>query len=185
VDGGLHPTLGERLREIRLERKESLAEVSRATAISTSFLSLVETGRSDITLGRLMRLVQFYGIHVNDLLREAPPDPAGVVRAGQEILVHSGTEGIDIRLLAPRGDRTLMPLLVAVQPGGHTVEATSYEGEEFVHVLEGELTMQLGEDEVLLQAGDTISYDTTTPHSISNPGRVVTRFIATSTPPHF
>src|SRR3954453_538844 len=132
-----------------------------------------------------MRLVQFYGIHVNDLLREPEQDPAPVVRAGEEILVHSGSEGIDIRMLAPRGDRKLMPLLVTVEPGGHTVEATSYEGEEFVHVLEGVLRVRLGPEEVDLGPGDTVSYDSTIPHGISNPGDVATRFLAASTPPHF
>jgi quercetin dioxygenase-like cupin family protein len=177
--------LGDRLRRIRLGREESLATVSRATNISTSFLSLVETGRSDITLGRLMRLVQFYGIHVNDLLQNGAPGDPRIVRAGEEIVVHSGSEGIDIRMLAPDGNRSLMPLLVTVERGGHTVEATSYQGEEFVHVLEGALTVLLGDEEIVLGAGDTLSYDTTVPHAIANRGATPVRFIAASTPPHF
>src|SRR6185312_910162 len=54
--------LGERLRAIRAERGVSLSAVAEATGISTSFLSLVETGKNDITFGRLRRLIDYYGV---------------------------------------------------------------------------------------------------------------------------
>ena len=58
--------LGRRLRELRTSRKLSLAEVAEATSMSPSFLSVVENGQSDITVSRLMRLVQWYGVSVSD-----------------------------------------------------------------------------------------------------------------------
>ena len=48
--------LGEKLRQLRLQRGESLTRVADATGMSSSFLSLVETGRSDLTVARLVRL---------------------------------------------------------------------------------------------------------------------------------
>src|SRR6478735_2717211 len=66
VDG-----LGGRLRSLRHGRKLSLAEVGAATGMSSSFLSLVENGRNDLTVARLVRLVDYYGVSVTDLL----PDP--------------------------------------------------------------------------------------------------------------
>lgn len=56
------------MRALRRTRGLSLADVGEATRISPSFLSLVEKGKSDITIGRLVRLVEFYGISINDLL---------------------------------------------------------------------------------------------------------------------
>jgi transcriptional regulator with XRE-family HTH domain len=44
--------LGGALRELRKEKGSSLVQVADATGISKSFLSLVESGRSDITIGR-------------------------------------------------------------------------------------------------------------------------------------
>jgi transcriptional regulator with XRE-family HTH domain len=54
-------TLGETLRAIRVERGFSLGEVAEGTDLSTSFLSLVENGRSDISTGRLFRVARFPG----------------------------------------------------------------------------------------------------------------------------
>src|SRR3954471_20515085 len=64
----LERALGLRLRQLRLARSLSLAEVAQATNISASFLSLVENGRSDVSIGRLTRLVQFYGVSLSDVI---------------------------------------------------------------------------------------------------------------------
>ena len=68
--------LGARLRAIRADRGLSLSAVAEATGISTSFLSLVETGKNDITFGRLRRLIDYYGVTLIDLL---PPSEDTVV----------------------------------------------------------------------------------------------------------
>ena len=61
-------SLGARLKSVRRARRLSLAEVSEATDVSASFLSLVENDKSDIAIGRLVRLIEFYGISIADLL---------------------------------------------------------------------------------------------------------------------
>ena len=59
------------MRAARLARGFSLGQVAAATDISRSFLSLVENGKSDITIGRLTRLIDHYGISVADLIHGA------------------------------------------------------------------------------------------------------------------
>ena len=54
--------LGENLRALRLGAGRSLTEVAEVTQLSPSFLSMVEDGNSDIALGRLLRVTQFYGV---------------------------------------------------------------------------------------------------------------------------
>ena len=61
-------SLGGRLKAVRRARRLSLADVSEATDVSASFLSLVENDKSDIAIGRLVRLIEFYGISIGDLL---------------------------------------------------------------------------------------------------------------------
>jgi transcriptional regulator with XRE-family HTH domain len=111
--------VGRKLRELRLSRGRSLAEVAEATELSPSFLSLVETGKSDISIGRLVRLVQFYGVGLADLLPTAGDSPE-VVRSGERRHVISESEGIDQYLLAPDANRTMMPLLAIRARSGST-----------------------------------------------------------------
>jgi transcriptional regulator with XRE-family HTH domain len=176
--------LGAALRERRNQRGTSLAEVAAATGLSPSFISLVESGRSDISFGRLIRLANYYGVGLSELLPETRGADAEVVRHEERRSVSSPVEGIEMYLLAPDVHRTVMPLLVRYEPGGETAEFTDHAGEEFIYVLEGTIVLMLaGRDPITLSAGDSAYFKSTTPHALTNPGDVPTRLIAMITPP--
>src|SRR5215213_8063916 len=100
----VHETnLGATLREARKARGYSLADVAEATGVSRSLLSLIETGRSDITIGRLSRLAQLYDIRLADLVPEPRHADPVVVRADDRRAMHYASEGIDIEILVPEG----------------------------------------------------------------------------------
>jgi quercetin dioxygenase-like cupin family protein/DNA-binding Xre family transcriptional regulator len=179
----LESHVGYRLRELRQERGLSLGEVSEATGISTSFLSLVETGRSDITLGRLMRLVKFYDTSVEELLPQPPSLDASLVRAHDRLFVPSPAEGMDVYLLSPDTERTMMPLIVHFAPDAGLAEYASHEGEEFIHVIEGALQVTVEEETVIVHAGDSFYFSAEHPHSLKNVFDGTTKIFAVVSPP--
>jgi transcriptional regulator with XRE-family HTH domain len=185
VAGQVPTTLAERLRQTRLARNLSLAEVAEATDISTSFLSLVERGRSDITIGRLVRLVHFYGVSIVDLIPpEGTKDPE-LVRIDDRRLLHSPAEGIDVFLLGPDTERTMMPMLLEFEPGAHLAEYGRHEGEEWVYVLEGRLSLEFEDSEATqLESGDGAYYVSRRPHLFRNAdAKRRLRLICVDTPP--
>src|SRR6476469_1078063 len=88
VDG-----LGGRLRSLRHGRKLSLAEVGAATGMSSSFLSLVENGRNDLTV---VRLVDYYGVSVTDLLPDPGEQRPEVIRSANRRRIPSRSERMDL-----------------------------------------------------------------------------------------
>jgi transcriptional regulator with XRE-family HTH domain len=161
--------VGPKLGELRRKRKLSLADVAAATGISASFLSLIENGKSDITFGRLIRLLNFYDISLVDLVPLQDRDDPSIVRKGEEHRVYSPSEGVELRLLTSK-PRAMSPSLVAYEPGAAVVEKSVHRGEEFVHVLEGELVLEIGDSEPIhLMAGDSVYYSAGRPHSRRNP----------------
>jgi XRE family transcriptional regulator, regulator of sulfur utilization len=162
-------SLGKRLRALRQSRRLSLGDVAQATQISASFLSLVENGRSDITIGRLTRLVEFYDISITDLVPDPGGDDPDVVRRKDARLLHSPDEGIDVYLLVGDTDRTMMPMLLEFEPGAALAEYGRHPGEEFVHVLSGTLSLEVEGDEPReLKAGDSAYYPGDRPHLFGN-----------------
>ena len=164
----IDPHLGHTLRGLRQSRDLSLADVAKGTQISASFLSLVENGKSDVTIGRLTRLVQFYGISFTDLLPPSEGADPDVVRKSERPVVHSRTEGIDIFLLTPDTNRGMMTMLLEFEPGSARNEHGRHAGEEFVHVLQGELLLELGGRVHRLKAGDSAYYAGDRPHLMRN-----------------
>lgn len=186
IDSELRGSVGAALRQVRAARTLSLQDVATATGISASFLSLVENDRSDITIGRLVKLIEFYGITITDLLPlSAMTDYPEVVPADARKLLHSPAEGTSISLLALDTQRKLMPLEVEFAPGAGLAEPGRHAGEEWVYVLEGELRIELeGAEPRTLHAGDSAYYPGERGHRLSNASAVrPLRIICVDTPP--
>lgn len=178
------PLLGQRLRALRRSRHFSLADVAAATGISRSFLSLVENGGSDITIGRLLKLVSFYNTSLTDLLfADGPPDEM-VVRADQRRVILSRDERLEVQMLCPDNSRTMMPFVGILKPGGASAEHISHEGEEWTHVSSGELELNLeGLDSITLKEGDSVYFPATLGHAYRNNTDKDVVFISVVTPP--
>ena len=177
--------LGARLRQLRRSRGVSLAEVADGTGISPSFLSMVEKGKSDITVSRLMRLVHWFGVSVADLVQEPDNAAVQVVRAGDRRSLRLADEGIEIQMLTPDGHHAMMPVINVYDEGGGMVDPTRHDGEEFIHVLEGRLELTVaGGDPLVLETGDSAYYRSDAPHSFRNAGDGVARFFGITTPPN-
>jgi quercetin dioxygenase-like cupin family protein len=163
------PELGTSLRSARRTKSLSLNDVAAATGISASFLSLVENGKSDITIGRLVRLVAFYGLALTDLLPAAPPAEPDIIRKTEQRTLPSSERGIEFRLLAPDSDGSMMPMVVEFEPNAQLAEYGRHAGQEFVHVLQGRLELELeGTPPRILKAGDSAYYSAERPHRFRN-----------------
>jgi transcriptional regulator with XRE-family HTH domain len=177
--------LGRQIRKLRKARRLSLAEVAEATDISSSFLSLFETGKSDITFGRLIRLIRYFGISVTDLIPDPAPDDPVVVRRDGRRHQSSPVEGIEVFLLTHDTRHTMMPVIAVHQPGGHTEDAVSSEnGEQFVLVLRGQIEIGFeGSPPVRLRQGDAAYFATDRARSYRNTGKGKAEILAVATPP--
>lgn len=170
---------------LRRERRLSLQEVSTATGISASFISLVENEKSDITIGRLMRLAEFFDVHVSDLLPPGTGRDPVVVRAADRRHISSPTEGIDIYLLGPDSERRMLPVMAEYAPGGHLAEWSQHDGEEYIYVLEGRIRLEMeGHEPVVLETGDGAYYRADRPHSCEALGDGGARIFGVVSPPH-
>jgi quercetin dioxygenase-like cupin family protein len=177
--------IGVKLRTLRNERGYSLSQVARATRISRSFIGLVEGGKSDITITRLMRLALFYGVHIADVLPDAVLEDRLVVRRGEGQRVYSPKEQIDVSLLSMHTERAMSPILATFAPQGES-EISTHEGEEFLYVLSGRFELQLGENEPIVVAeGDSIHFPAVEPHTYKNIGETEGQLLSVVTPAIF
>ena len=96
-----------------------------------------------------------------------------VVRAAErEVLTLDS--GVTWELLGQVPDAHTDFLRITYQPGGSSSSGAGllmrHSGTEYGHVLSGELVLTLGFDEHHLRAGDSVSFDSTMPHSYRNDG---------------
>jgi quercetin dioxygenase-like cupin family protein len=69
------------------------------------------------------------------------------------------------------------PFIVDIEPEA-VQEKSTHEGEEFVHVLSGQLSLEYGRDASILNAGDSVYYDSIVPHRLLSADKKPVRILA-------
>lgn len=153
-------SIGPRLKQLRLRRDITLTTLAEETGISASTLSRLETGLRRPTLEQLLPLARYYGVTLDSLV-DAP---------------RTANPRIDLRPMSCTDGSIIIPL--TRRPGGiqaykfvlptgndNTVpDLHSHEGFDWAYVLNGTLRLVLGDQDLLLQAGEAAEFDTRTPH---------------------
>ena len=174
---------GQRFRRLRLRRNLSLAQVARATGVSVGFLSSLERGQMRCSIGTLRRIARFYKTNIISLF-ETNGETQHLVRPSERKILETSRD-VRMELLA-WGNTAMEPHLFRVKPGGGSGESYAHEGEEFLHVLHGEFELWLhNEGHYRLKAGDSLYFESSTPHRWKNPGRSETWILWVNTPPTF
>ena len=175
-------SLGSQLRQMRMQRKLALADVGRAVGVSVGFLSALERGQTTASVGTLRKLAAFFDRNILDFFHSEDP-PQAVVRPHQRKVLEAGP-GVRMDLLA-WGNTVMEPHLFHVAPGRGSGGSYAHPGEEFLFVLNGQLEISLAGEIHRLSAGDSLYFDSSTPHTWRNPGKKETRILWINTPPTF
>ena len=174
---------GQRFRRLRTRRGLSLAQVARATGVSIGFLSALERGQMRSSIATLRRIARFYRTNILSLFETAGDNPR-LVRPNQRKVLET-TPGVRMELLA-WGNTAMEPHLFRIKPGGGSGASYSHEGEEFLHVLRGNFEIWLdAKEHYRLKPGDSLYFESSTPHRWKNPGRTETWVLWINTPPTF
>lgn len=175
-------TVGPLLRRLRTRHSLSLNAVAEAVNVSVGFLSAVERSQMSASVGTLRKLARFYKINILDLFQPASSNP-NLVRPEERKVLDAG-QGVRMELLA-WGNTVMEPHLFRIAAGAGSGEAYSHQGEEFLHVLRGELQIALGSQPYRLRTGDSFYFDSALPHRWINPGKRETWVLWINTPPTF
>lgn len=163
--------IGERIKRLRLKKSMGLVELGRHTGLSASFLSQLETGRVVPTLRNLARIAMVFSKDLSYFFETEPHTLFRVHKKKERVRLPQ--TGVDdptyffesLGYMVP--DRTLDPYYAEFVPlkKGADVRAHVHPGFEFLYVIDGELEIKHGEKDYVLQPGDSVYFDSSTPHA--------------------
>lgn len=173
LDRGLRRyQIAERLRGLRLRKKMGLVELGRHTGLSPALLSKLERGRLFPTLPTLLRIALVFGVGLEYFFAGPREQPVvAVVRRKDRVKLPDHPSSPDVNyyfesLDYPAVERHLSAYLAEFPPlGADKVRSHTHEGFEMLYVLAGELEIKLGEEQHVLDAGDSVYFDASVPHS--------------------
>ncbi|MFM8415637.1 MAG: helix-turn-helix domain-containing protein [Planctomycetota bacterium] len=164
--------LGRRIRAARLSRRLTLEEVVSRTDFTVSWLSKLENGLLAPSLEGLVRLAEVLECGVEHLVAGLSVAPRFVVDRAGEGWKPAGRQGLTVEHLATAWrQRAMTPAILHLTGTGNRKAPEVFEGERFLHIVDGEVKVTYGDELILLTAGDSIYIDASLPHSLIPSGR--------------
>ena len=161
-----------RIKELREIAGYSIEYMAEQTGISIEEYQRCESGEADLNFAFLYRCAQALSVDVTDIIEGASPTLSSyfVTRSGEGQRIQKAHGMVYYNLAANFKNRIAEPLFVnaiydeAAQ--NRPIELTTHLGQECDIIISGQLKVQVGKHSEVLSAGDSIYYDSSTPHGM-------------------
>ncbi len=176
--------LGTKIREIRKQKGLTLVEIAARTGVAQATLSRIETGAMIGTIESHEKIAEALGVGLADLF-------TGMVDPRHEQIEHNPATSVTLQdknmqwelLTSGSSKKKITPLRLTLQPGAVSAPEQNNRGvEKFLYVLEGEMTVRIEKNEYRLREGETLYFEASLPHQISNISPKTARALITLSP---
>lgn len=175
-------SFGARLRELRLQRGWTLDELAQAGGFSKAFLSRLESGGRQPAIASALTLARILEVSLGELFESPLATEPCVIIQGAEA-VDRTARGLTYAPLSKAGRFfNLQPLRVKISPTRRGCEHYHHDGEEWVYVLSGALTLSLAGKTYDLAPGDAAHFDSRLPHRLIARGKAEAEVLVVASP---
>jgi DNA-binding transcriptional MerR regulator/quercetin dioxygenase-like cupin family protein len=177
---------GRRLRSLRQRKGLTLAQVAAGVELSISFISALEREQAGASVATMQRILRFYGTTEHELLGTQRSTSWGTLttRASRQRVYDTFSRVTSDQLLPARA--TIGATYTVVEPGGGSQGTYTHDGEEFILMVDGSLTITLAGTEVYeLGPDDCLFFPSTVEHEWQNTSDSRSTLIWVSTPPTY
>lgn len=176
--------VGGRIKTLREIMDISQEEMAKITNVSLTDYIELEEGRADFTFTFIYKCAQCFHVDVTDILKGSSPTLSSysVTRSGGGLPIVR-RKGFSYNNLAPLfKNKQAEPFMVTApflpEEQDQPIKLSAHEGQEFDIVIKGSLKVQIDGHTEVLNEGDSIYYDSSTPHGMIAVGEEECRFVA-------
>ncbi|MFU8768904.1 MAG: helix-turn-helix domain-containing protein [Desulfotignum sp.] len=158
--------IGKRIKRSRLDRKVTLDTMANETGLTKDVIKQIESGAKRPSVGTLLQMSRVLQLDSDFLLKDAEE-----AREKRSQAYTKRTDQYAYTPLTPGAEnKHLKAFRIVVEAGTrHEGVGFQHEGEEFVHVLEGQVEVQVGDHVNVLSTGDSLHFNSGIKHDLRNP----------------
>ena len=160
--------IGDRIKMLRISQKRTMEEIAKASDLSKSMISKVENNKTVPSVAALVKIAKTLGTNISSLLEQGSFLNA-IITTRQKALENltSTDKGYSIYPFASGyHEKKMQPFLFVARKGEVIPHELSHEGEEFIYIIEGQMKMQVGEVQYVLNSGDSLYFNSVQKHGI-------------------
>ena len=176
--------IGEKLRELRIQRGLTQEELADRCELSKGFISQLESNQTSPSLATLSDIFDALGTSFEEFFAQTG-DSAPVVYKSEDMCEKEDETGKRTWLVSTAQRNEMEPILYEILPGQETPVDMPHAGEEFGYVLSGSLVLRVGTQTQKLRRGDAFYFEADKQHNLKNRGKTTATVLWVSSPPNF
>lgn len=168
--------VGEKIKSLRESREITVAELAERSGLAEEQINRIENNVDLPSLAPLIKIARALGVRLGTFLDDQNEEGTVVCRKQEcgDATISFSNNALDTRihmhyrsLAKSKSDRHMEPFIIDIEASDNVqYELSSHEGEEFVYVIEGTIELCHGKHKYVIEAGDTIYYDSIVPHHL-------------------
>lgn len=167
-------SFGQSIRAYREDRKLSIKDLAHETGYPVDLLDKVEKDETSPPVALVLQLGRTLKVNVEALNDDENKKASSRIKSQKK---RAGSYAY-AQLTKSGSDKHLGAYRVTIEPRtAHEGVEYHHEGEEFIYVLKGSLSISVGKNISLLEAGDCIHFNSALHHKLSNPSDVKTELL--------
>jgi transcriptional regulator with XRE-family HTH domain len=177
-------SIGQKLAKWRKDKGMTLQQLADKADLTAAFISQIEHDKASPSIATLKSIAHALEARVIDFFAdELLEDPVVTTPDMWTRVLIPGWQSDTKRMVRSVASKRMEPFLTTIKPGGKSRDPYSHPGEEFGFVLQGEITITVGNDTYTVGAMSSFYYSSLLPHSWINKGRKTCKIIWVVSPP--
>ena len=175
--------IGNKIKQLRIQKGLTLEELASRSELTKGFLSQMERNLTSPSIATLEDILEALGTSLSEFFKEAKEEK--IVFRKNDFFVDEREE-CTINWIVPNTQKNEMePILIEIAQGGKSFDVSPHSGEEFGFVIEGAVTLVIGEEEYTVRKGETFYVGGRDFHYLKNDKKTAAKVLWVSTPPLF
>lgn len=175
--------IGSKLKELRILKGLTQEELADRAELSKGFISQLERNLTSPSIATLMDILQCLGTSIGEFFNETPEEQI-VFEKTDYFEKYDADLKNEIKWIIPNAQKNVMePILLTLEAGGETYPDNPHEGEEFGYVLQGNISIHIGNKTYRAKKGESFYFVPDKKHHLSS--RTGATLIWVSSPPSF
>ena len=161
-----------RIKELRLVTGLSVEEMAARTGTTVAEYEQCEAGNKNLSVALLYHCALSFGVDMGDILEGKSPklQSYALTRRGEGQRIEEAHHMVGYSLASGFRNRIALPLYMEMNyhegAESEKIELVTHEGQECDIVITGKMKIQIGDHSEILGPGDSIYYDSGTPHGM-------------------